>query len=72
VPTNHSLGLDDEQDVGPTGPAVAEGGPEESVQGVQNGPRPVPFQHGDLLSEGEDLKSGIAPTAEEDSHDSDE
>jgi hypothetical protein len=28
---------------------------------------PFPLQHGDLLSEGEDFKSGIASTTEEDS-----
>ena len=72
MPTDHGLGLDDEQDVGPAGPTAAEGGPEESIQGVQNGPRPFLFQHGDLLSEGENLAGGIAPTAEEDSHDGDE
>lgn len=72
VPTDHGLGLDDEQDVGPSGPAMAEGAPEEPVQGVQNWPRPFPFQHGHLLPEGEDLEGGIAPTAEEDSHDGDE
>src|ERR1035437_2949172 len=71
VPADHGLGLDDEQDVGPAGPAAAEGGPEESVQAIQNGPRPFPFQHGDLLAEGEDLERGVAPTAEEDSHDGD-
>jgi hypothetical protein len=44
---------------------VAEGGPEESVQGVQYWPRPFPFQDSDLLTEGEDFDGGIAPTAKE-------
>ena len=48
-----------------SGPTVAEGGPEESVEGVQYWPRPFPFQHRDLLSEGEDFEGGIAPTAKE-------
>ena len=30
-------------------------------------PRPFPFQHGDLLSEGKDLEGGITSTAKEDS-----
>jgi hypothetical protein len=66
VPADHGLGLDDDQDVGPAGPKVAEGGPEASVQGVQYGPRPLAFEHGDLLTEGEDFEGGIAPTAKED------
>jgi hypothetical protein len=46
---------------------AAEGRPEESVQRVQYWPRPFAFEHGDLLSEGEDFEGGIASTAEEDS-----
>ena len=65
VPADHGLGLDDDQDVGPAGPKVAEGGPEESVQGVQYWPRPLAFEHGELLTEGEDFEGGIAPTAKE-------
>jgi hypothetical protein len=34
VPADDGLGLDDDQDVGPTGPEVAEGRPEEPVHGV--------------------------------------
>jgi hypothetical protein len=45
---------------------VAEGGPEEPVQGVQGWPRPFAFEYGDLLSEGEDFEGGIGSTAEED------
>jgi hypothetical protein len=33
----------------------------------QHGPRPFPFEHGKLLSEGENLESGIATIAKEDS-----
>jgi hypothetical protein len=46
---------------------VAECRPEESVPGVQFWSRPFPFQHGDLLSEGEDFEGSIASTANEDS-----
>ena len=34
---------------------------------ISIGARTFPFEHGDLLSQGEDLKGGAAPTAEEDS-----
>ena len=65
MPADHGLGVDDDEDFGPAGPNVAEGGPEESVQGVQYWPRPFPFQDSDLLTEGEDFDGGIAPTAKE-------
>jgi hypothetical protein len=45
---------------------VAEGGPEEPVQGGRGWPRPFAFEHGDLLSEGEDFEGRIGSTAEED------
>ena len=34
---------------------------------ISIGARTFPFEHGNLLSQGEDLKGGVAPTAEEDS-----
>ena len=64
VPADDRLGLHDEEDVGPVGLKAAEGRPEEPVQGVQCWPRPFAFEHGDLLSEGEDFESGVAATAE--------
>jgi hypothetical protein len=67
VPADHSVGFHEDQDVRPAGPTLAECRPEESVTGVQLRPRPFPFQHGDLLSEGEDFEGGIASTAQEDS-----
>ena len=39
---------------------AAEGRPEESVQRVQYWPWPFAFEHGDLLSEGEDFEGGRA------------
>ena len=66
MPADEGFGLHDDQDVGPTGPEAAEGGPEEPVQGIQGWPRPFAFEHGDLLSEGEDFEGRIGPTAEED------
>jgi hypothetical protein len=67
VPGDYGIGFHDDQDVGPAGPTLAECCPEESVPGVQSGPRPFPFEHGYLLSEGEDFEGGVASTAQEDS-----
>ena len=67
VPADHGVGFHDHQDVRPAGPTLAECRPEKSVQGVQFWPRPFPFQHGDLLSEGEDFEGCSASTAKEDS-----
>jgi hypothetical protein len=67
VPADHRVGFDEDQDVRPAGPTQSECCPEESVPGVQFRPRPFPFEHGDLLSEGEDFEGGIASTAQEDS-----
>ena len=49
-----------------TGPKTPEGRPEKSVQAVQFWTWPFPLEHGDLLSECENLEGGIATTAEED------
>ena len=66
MPPYDGLGLHDDEDVGPTGPEATEYGPEESVQPVQPWPRPFTLEHGKLLSDGEDLESGIASIAKED------
>jgi len=63
VPADDGLGLDDDEDVGPAGPTTAQGSPKESVERVQDWPRPFALEHGYLLTEGEDLQSGIAPSA---------
>jgi hypothetical protein len=68
VPADHGFGSYEYQDVRPAGPTLAECRPEKAVPGVQFRPRPFPFQHGDLLSEGEDFEGGIASTAKEDSN----
>ena len=62
-----TVGLHEDQHVRPSGPTLAECRPEKTVQEVQLWPRPFPFQHGELLSEGEDFEGGIASTAKEDS-----
>jgi hypothetical protein len=46
---------------------MAQGIPKESVQPVQGWARPFAFEHGDLLSEGQDFESRITPTAKENS-----
>jgi hypothetical protein len=67
VPADHGVGLHQDKDVRPAGPTLAECRPEQSIPGVQFWSRPFPFQHSDLLSEGEDFEGGIASTANEDS-----
>ena len=66
MPADHGVGFHQDQDVRPAGPPLAKCRPEESVQGIQFWPRPFPFQHGELLAEGEDFESGIASTAKKD------
>ena len=66
APARDGCGLHDNEDVGPAGPKLSQSGPEEPVQPIQAGPRPFTFEHGDLLSEGEDFEGGVAPMAEED------
>ena len=65
MPADHGSRFHENQDIRPAGPPLAEWRPEEPVQGVQFWPRPLPFQHGDLLSEGKDFEGGIASTAKE-------
>ncbi len=67
APADYGIGFHQDQDVRPSGPTLPKYRPEERVPGVQFWPRPFPFQHGDLLSEGEDFEGGIAPSAKEDS-----
>ena len=63
VSADHGVGLDDNQDFSPAGPTMAKSGPEESVQGIEFWPWPFSFEHGDLLSEGQNFESGITSTA---------
>jgi hypothetical protein len=55
MPADHSLGFDNEEDLGPAGPEAAESHPEQPVASVQGRPRSLAFEHGDLLS-----RTGIA------------
>jgi hypothetical protein len=47
---------------------MPKGRPEEPVHGMECWPRTFSFQDSDLLAKGEDLKSRIGPTAEEDAN----
>jgi len=44
---------------------MAKVGPKEAIEAGYRRPRPLAFEHGDLLSEREDLQGGIAATAQE-------
>jgi hypothetical protein len=46
---------------------VAQGNPEQPVHLIQLRTQRLPLEHSDLLSQGEDLKCSVMPTAEEDS-----
>ena len=45
---------------------MAERRPEQSVPGVQNGARPIAFEHGNLLSKGKDFEGRVALALAED------
>ena len=69
MPTDHGVRLDNDEDIAPARPEPTECRPEESIQGVQHWARTFAFQDGDLLSQGKDFKSRIAPAPEEDADD---
>jgi hypothetical protein len=64
VPADHGFRLDDNQDFSPAGPIMAKSGPEESIQAIQFWPWPFSFEHGNLLSEGQNFEGDITSTAE--------
>lgn len=66
MPADHGLWFHDDEDVGPAGPQVAEGCPEESIERVQGRPRPLALEDRDLLPEGKDFESSVAPSTDED------
>jgi len=65
MPSDHSLRLHDNQNIRPSRPHAPKSGPEEAVEAVRGRSRTFPFQHGDLLSQREDLKRTIEATSEE-------
>ena len=56
VPADDGLRLDDDQRIFPTGPAVAQCDPEQAIQRPYGRPGALAFEHGELLSEGEDFQ----------------
>jgi len=66
LPAGHGLRFHHDQDNGPPGPEATQKGPEQPVGGTQIGATMFPFEHGNLLSQGQHLQGGVAPTAEED------
>jgi hypothetical protein len=57
VPSDDSLGLDDDENLTPARPEAAKRGPEQAINGIQRRPRPFALQHGNLLTEGKDLEA---------------
>src|SRR5688572_14817347 len=66
VPADDGVRLHDNEEVGPPRPEPAQRSPEQPVKGVQRWTRPLAFQHGELLAQGEHLKRGVFTGAEED------
>ena len=64
VPADHGVGLHNNQDFSPAGPTMAKSGPKEPVHAIQFWPWSLSFEHGDLLSEGQNFEGGIPSTAE--------
>jgi hypothetical protein len=65
MPADHSLGFDNEEDLGPAGPEAAESHPEQPVPSVQGRPRSLALEYGDLLAQSEDLQGSVASRTEE-------
>jgi hypothetical protein len=51
---------------------MAKSGPKESDQGIQFWPWPFSFEHGHLLSEGQNFEGGVGSTAQQHSDADDE
>jgi hypothetical protein len=64
VPCADGFWFDNQKDIGPAGPKLAEGGPEEPVAGVQVWPRALAFENGELLAEGQNFQGGIGSCPE--------
>jgi hypothetical protein len=69
VPPDHGFWFHDDESISPAGPETPKGRPEPSVDATEPRPRSFSFEYSDLLTEGEDLKSGISPAAEENAND---
>jgi hypothetical protein len=67
MPPDHRLRFHNDQNIRPSRPYVPQTGPKEAVEAVQQGARPLSFQHGDLLLESENFERYLHASAEENS-----
>ena len=65
MPADDGLRLHDDEGLGPAGPNLPQGGPEQPVEGGQRWSQPFALEHSYLLSEGEDFESGVTATVKE-------
>jgi len=65
MPADDGLRLHDDEGLGPAGPNLPQGGPEQPVEGGQRWSRPFALEHSYLLSEREDFESGVTATVKE-------
>ena len=67
VPADDGLRFQCYQNLGPSGPDAVQGNPEQPIQRIQPRTWSFPLEKDELLPQGEDLQSGVIPTAEENS-----
>jgi hypothetical protein len=65
VPTDYSLGRDDDESLFPSRPEPTDSNPKELVEDVEAWPRASPLEHGELLAEHEVLEDKIATAAKQ-------
>jgi len=65
MPAHDRLRLHDQQDARPFWPQATEGEPEEAIPPAQLGSRVLVFENGELMTQGDKLKSEVIPRAEE-------
>jgi hypothetical protein len=59
VPTHHGVRLNNDEGLGPLGPDAAQNGPKQPVDGAQLWSRMFSFEHGQLLTQGEDRNCSV-------------
>ena len=65
MPSHDGLRSYDRQNIRPSRPELAHGGPEETIQAGQCRARPLAFEYRHLLPQREDFQRGVHATAEE-------
>jgi hypothetical protein len=65
MPGDNRFWFDDNQDVAPCRPKAAEQNPKHSILDSQPRARLFPFEHAQLLTEGEDLEAEVVAGTEE-------